>query len=82
MHEGGKIEILINEEDNMIILKFIDSGEGISDEDLDKVFEPLYTTKQKGTGLGLASCRNIIEQHQGEISITNNPTTFIIKLPK
>ena len=82
MHKGGKIEILINEKDNMIILEFIDSGEGISDENLDKVFEPLFTTKQKGTGLGLASCKNIIEQHQGEISVKNNPTTFIIKLPK
>ena len=82
MHKGGKIEILINEKDNMIILEFIDSGEGISDENLDKVFEPPFTTKQKGTGLGLASCKNIIEQHQGEISVKNNPTTFIIKLPK
>ena len=82
MHEGGKIEILINEEDNMAILEFIDSGDGISNKDLDKVFEPLFTTKQKGTGLGLASCKNIIEQHRGEISVKNNPTTFTIKLPK
>jgi signal transduction histidine kinase len=82
MQEGGKIEIKIDEKDNMAILQFTDSGEGIPDEDLDKVFEPLFTTKQKGTGLGLASCKNIIEQHQGEISVKNNPTTFIIKLPK
>ena len=72
MHECGKIEILINEEDNMVVLKFIDSGEGISNENLDKVFEPLFT-KQKDTDLGLASCKNIIEKHQGEISVTNNP---------
>jgi len=82
MHEGGKIEIKINEKDNMIILEFADSGKGISDNDLKKVFEPLFTTKQKGTGLGLASCRNIVEQHQGKISVKNNPTTFTIKLPK
>jgi signal transduction histidine kinase len=82
MQEGGKIEIKIDEKDNMAILQFTDSGEGIPDEDLDKVFEPLFTTKQTGTGLGLASCKNIIEQHQGEISVKNNPTTFIIKLPK
>jgi signal transduction histidine kinase len=80
--EGGKIEIKINEEDNMVVLQFIDFGIGIPDKNLDKVFEPLFTTKQKGTGLGLASCKNIIEQHQGEISVKNNPTTFIIKLPK
>jgi len=82
MHEGGKIEITIKEKDNLVVLEFIDSGVGIPDKDLDKVFEPLFTTKQKGTGLGLASCKNIIEQHQGEISVKNNPTTFIIKLPK
>jgi len=82
MHKGGKIEILIKEKDNVVVLEFVDSGEGIADKDLDKVFEPLFTTKQKGTGLGLASCKNIIEQHQGEISVKNNPTTFIIKLPK
>jgi len=82
MHEGGKIEIKINEKDNMVILEFADSGKGISDNDLEKVFEPLFTTKQKGTGLGLASCRNIVEQHQGQISVKNNPTTFTIKLPK
>jgi len=80
--EGGKIEIKINEEDYMVVLQFIDFGAGISDNNLDKVFEPLFTTKQKGTGLGLASCKNIIEQHQGEISVKNNPTTFTIKLPK
>jgi len=82
MHEGGTIEIKINEKDNMTILEFIDSGEGISDGELKKVFEPLFTTKQKGTGLGLASCKNIIEQHQGEISVKNNPTTFTVRLPK
>ena len=82
MHEGGKIEIKIDEKNNMVILQFVDSGEGIPNDNLAKVFEPLFTTKQRGTGLGLASCKNIIEQHQGEISIKNNPTTFTIKLPK
>ena len=81
MHKGGKIEISIKEKNNIVVLEFVDSGDGIPDKDIDKVFEPLFTTKQKGTGLGLASCKNIIEQHQGEISVKNNPTTFIIKLP-
>ena len=82
MHEGGKIEINISEKENMIVMEFIDSGEGIPEKHLGKVFDPLFTTKQKGTGLGLASCRNIVEQHQGTISVKNNPTTFTIKLPK
>jgi signal transduction histidine kinase len=82
MHGGGKIEIKISDKDNMAILEFIDSGDGIPDENMSKIFEPLFTTKQKGTGLGLASCKNIVEQHQGKISVTNNPTTFTIILPK
>ena len=82
MHDGGKLEIKISNQNNLAILKFIDSGDGISDENISKIFEPLFTTKQKGTGLGLASCKNIIEQHQGEISVENNPTTFTIILPK
>jgi signal transduction histidine kinase len=82
LNQGGKIQIKISEKDNFVIIRFIDSGKGIPDEDLSKVFEPLFTTKQKGTGLGLASCKNIIEQHQGDLRVENNPTTFTITLPK
>ena len=82
MHKGGKIEINISDKNDRVVLEFIDSGEGIPENDLTKVFEPLFTTKQRGTGLGLASCKNIIEQHQGKISVKNNPTTFTVILPK
>ncbi len=82
MHQGGKIEIKISDAGDLAEIRFIDSGDGISDVDMKKIFEPLFTTKQKGTGLGLASCKNIIEQHHGEISVKNNPTTFTIRLPK
>ena len=60
----------------------MDSGPGILDDVIDKIFEPLITTKIKGTGLGLASCKSIISAHNGSISATNNPTTFTIILPK
>jgi two-component system sensor histidine kinase HydH len=47
-----------------------------------KIFEPLFTTKKTGTGLGLASCKQIIDMHGGSISVKNTPTTFTIKIPK
>lgn len=61
-----------------------DTGPGISEEHRDHVFEPLYTTKPKGTGLGLTLCREIIERHGGTIISLDNPTggaAFHIRLP-
>jgi signal transduction histidine kinase len=82
LSEGGIIEIKIDKKDDDAIIQFIDSGEGIPDKIIGNIFEPLFTTKQKGTGLGLASCKNIIEEHHGMISVKNNPTTFTIQMPK
>lgn len=59
-----------------------DTGMGIRLSELEHIFEPLYTTKQRGTGLGLASCQRIVNEHGGRIDVKINPTTFIIKLPK
>jgi signal transduction histidine kinase len=78
----GKIKITSEKTDDKIIIQVEDNGPGIPQDKLVKIFEPLYTTKQEGTGLGLASCKSIIEQHGGKISVNNNPTRFIIKLPK
>ncbi|MBI5697383.1 MAG: HAMP domain-containing histidine kinase [Thaumarchaeota archaeon] len=72
-------------EQNNALIKVSDTGIGISEEMIDKIFEPLFTTKQVGTGLGLSSCKNIIEQHGGDISVSSIPgkgTTFTIKIPK
>ena len=80
--ENGEINIQLLDNDNEIVIRITDSGTGMSDEDVDKIFEPLFTTKQKGTGLGLVSCKNIINQHNGDISVKTNPTTFTITLPK
>ena len=54
----------------------------IPEDLMEKVFEPLFTTKHQGTGLGLASCKQIIHEHQGTIHVENNPTTFVIKIPR
>ena len=82
MPNGGELSIDISSKGNFVLLTFSDTGKGIPDDVIGKIFDPLFTTKQMGTGLGLASCKNIVEQHKGEISITNNPTTFSIVLPK
>ena len=78
----GKIEFKIEEYGHNAILTVRDTGHGIPPKDLSRIFDPLYTTKQTGTGLGLASCKRIIEQHGGKIRVKINPTTFIILLPK
>ena len=80
--EFGEIEIKFTETLDHIEIQVIDSGPGIPEDKLDKIFEPLFTTKQIGTGLGLSSCKTIIENHGGTISVKNNPTTFIIVLSK
>lgn len=67
MPQGGEIKVIISESGDDVTLDFVDSGDGIPEKDLDKVFGPLFATKQKGTGLGLASCKNIVEQHEGTI---------------
>ena len=80
---GGIIKIRLYEKnENKIIIEIEDNGLGIPDDVLSKIFEPLFTTKQEGTGLGLSSCKSIIEQHGGTIIAKNNPTVFSIELPK
>lgn len=82
INEKGQIDIRVNDNSNEIVIEIEDSGTGVPDELLTKIFEPLFTTKQRGTGLGLASCKRIIEQHGGSIHVKSKPSMFIIKLPK
>ena len=85
MPDGGNLTIRSETVDpGHIRMVFSDSGCGIPAENLEKIFEPFYTTKERGTGLGLAITRQIIEQHRGEISITSDPgsgTTVTVTLP-
>lgn len=82
IENNGTITVSIKDEDEFLSISFKDSGSGIPDDVISKIFEPLFTTKVSGTGLGLGICKNIVEQHGGTITVTNNPTTFTIKLPK
>jgi PAS domain S-box-containing protein len=80
--DTGTIEIIVEENNDVIIIQVKDSGEGILKQNLDSIFDPLFTTKQQGTGLGLASVKSIVESHGGVISVTSPPTVFTITLPK
>ena len=66
---------------NNLVVEFEDSGEGIAEENMEKIFDPLFTTKHHGTGLGLSSVRAIIASHDGTISVKSPPTVFIVSLP-
>jgi PAS domain S-box-containing protein len=66
---GGTVELKAGREGDMIKVSVKDSGVGIDQEDLDKVFEPFFTRKSKGTGLGLTICNELVNLHQGKIEI-------------
>ena len=69
---------------NRIYVRFRDTGVGIDPEEAQKVFEPFYTTKRSGTGLGLAVSYGIVQRHGGEITVESSPgrgATFVVSLP-
>lgn len=82
IEKKGTITILVSEKDKDLTIAIKDTGPGIPQDIMPKIFEPLFTTKVAGTGLGLAICKKIVEDHNGSISVTNDPTTFTIQLPK
>ena len=85
MNGIGNIHVRTKNEEKAIIIEIEDTGPGIPQDILSKIFEPLFTTRQIGTGLGLVSCKSIIEKHGGVITVKtriNKGTTFIIELPK
>jgi signal transduction histidine kinase len=84
MSDGGRLEIATKAEDGFIVTEFKDNGCGIPEQNLDKIFEPLFTTKAKGIGLGLAVSKQLIEAQEGTIEVESQVgkgTTFRIRLP-
>ncbi len=82
--DEGKIVLKTSRIENFVAIKIMDNGVGIPEENLEEIFEPLYTTKAKGIGLGLAIVKEIIDEHKGSIEVESKVgegTTFIIKLP-
>ena len=79
--DSGSITVSTYKENDYVLILIQDSGGGIPEDIISKIFDPLFTTKREGTGLGLASCKSIIESHKGTLTVSNHPTTFRIKLP-
>jgi signal transduction histidine kinase len=84
MPEGGKLIIDAKKEDKFLEVAISDTGDGISEDVIGKIFDPLFTTRAKGIGLGLAVCKSIIERHGGDIGVESKVgegATFTVKLP-
>ncbi|AFS82956.1 sensor histidine kinase [Candidatus Nitrosopumilus sediminis] len=77
----GEVTVTTSVDSKFFIIKISDSGPGIPEKNLEKIFEPMFTTKTTGTGLGLVICKSIVEQHGGTLSVSNKPTTFTVTLP-
>tara|TARA_B100000579_G_scaffold352372_2_gene306738 strand:- start:806 stop:1981 length:1176 start_codon:yes stop_codon:yes gene_type:complete len=83
--EGGMITIKTDLTDSHILVTFNDTGEGISAENLSNVFQPYFTTKKSGTGLGLLIIRRIVREHGGDIKISSelgSGTSLCLSLPR
>ena len=84
MKRRGILRIRTDMDDTHVLISFIDTGGGMSPENLSRVFEPYFTTKSSGTGLGLLIVRRIVREHGGELSIESSQgkgLTLTIRLP-
>lgn len=85
MPDGGDLGIKASDDEGFIVLSIIDSGIGIPVENLNKIFQPLFTTKTRGIGLGLAISKNLVEANGGSILVESQVgkgSTFSLLLPK
>jgi PAS domain S-box-containing protein len=85
MAGGGTLTIATEDAEGEEIITIADTGKGISKEDFPKIFEPYFTTKEGGTGLGLTVVFKVIKEHKGEINVESKEgegTVFTISLPK
>jgi signal transduction histidine kinase len=84
MNRHGTLRIQTDLDDTHVVIRFTDTGAGISAANLSRVFEPYFTTKPSGTGLGLLIVRRVVREHGGELSIQSSEgkgMTLTIRLP-
>lgn len=85
MQHGGVLRITLSSDDRFVAVSFKDTGPGIPPEELGSIFEPYFTTKSEGSGLGLMIVQRIVRDHGGEIEVHSEPnagTTFTVFLPR
>lgn len=84
MDDTGRLDIKTGRRNDYVAVSFIDTGGGIPKDVIKKIFDPLFTTKAKGIGLGLSVCQSILERHGGDIQVASKPgrgSTFTVLLP-
>jgi len=84
MPEGGELRIVTEREGNRLVCLIEDDGEGIAEENIARVFDPYFTTKSTGTGLGLALSAKIVEEHGGSVALSSclgQGTRVSVQLP-
>lgn len=84
MPDGGKLSVVSYSEKGNLVIKFTDTGIGIEEDMLEEIFQPFYSTKEKGSGLGLFIVKHFINAHSGQIEVESKPgigTTFTLRLP-
>ena len=82
--EDPNISVRVSETENEVTISVSDNGEGIAESDTAKIFEPKFTTKNSGMGLGLAMVKKIVETYNGSITVNsslNEGATFLVRLP-
>jgi len=81
---GGRVEVVARRSEGALVLLVVDDGPGLPAEMLEHIFQPLYTTRLDGIGLGLALCRRVVDKHGGIIDVSNQPSggaRFEVTLP-
>jgi signal transduction histidine kinase len=84
MPDGGRLQARVHRQNGFVEVSISDTGVGISEEALGKIFEPYFSTKKAGFGIGLAVTKKIVEEHRGSVEVRSRlgeGTTFTIKLP-
>lgn len=84
MDSGGSLKIYVRRQSDQLLWTVSDSGKGIAAQDLPHIFDPYFTTKPQGVGLGLAIVHKLVEAHEGDIEVVSTPdqgTSFTVRIP-